>query len=156
MKKALLALLLTVTSCAGLVAVEKPAGEKPEKKAGGRSGMLPEKIEGVTESELGKFKAAMGKIAGDEAVKAAREHLAELKSRAEFASQAEKKDLRSDFETATEDLRKATRAALMKADKALTKDVIEKIQDAIEEQTRQRAKENGKGKKKAPEKTETK
>ena len=153
MKTPLLALLLSASLTLGLMAVEKPAGEKPEKKAGGkpggRGGMLPDKIEGVSDSELTRVKTAMGKIAGDEAVKAARERLTELKSRAEFASQAEKKDMRNDFEVASEDVRKATRTALQKADPSLSKDLLDKVFDAIEEQNKQRAKDSGKGKKKA-------
>jgi hypothetical protein len=150
MKNHLLAILLSATLALGASAVEKPAGEKPEKKAGGKPGgrasMIPDKIEGVSESDLNKVKAAMAKIGGDEAVKAAREHLADLKSRAEFASQAEKKDLRNDFEIAAEDLRKATRAALMKADHSLSKDLLDKVFDAIDEQNKQRMKENSKKK----------
>lgn len=150
MKTPLLALLLALCLTPGLQAADKPAGEKkPGAKAAGRGGMLPDKIEGVTEAELSKYKAAMAKAIGDENVKAAREHLADLKGRAEFASADEKKSLRKDFETAIEDVRKATREALMKADKTLTREVIDKIQDAIEDQMKQRAAENGKGKKKA-------
>lgn len=150
MKNRLLAILLSATLALSASAVEKPAGEKPEKKAGskfgGRGPMLPDKIEGVSESELNKVKAAMTKIGSDEGVKAAREHLTELKSRTEFASQAEKKDLRKDFEVAAEDLRKATRAALLKADHSLSKDLLDKVFDAMDEMNKQRAKENGKKK----------
>jgi hypothetical protein len=150
MKNLALTLALALGLTSGLRSAEKTAAVKPAAKADvqpgpERLGMLPEQIEGVTPEELAKFKIAMRAAWTDEKAKAAREHLAELRKQAEYASDDEKKKLRPDFESAMEELRIASRDAVAKADPSLSRETIEKIQDAIRERIKKRAAENAKG-----------
>lgn len=132
---------------------DTPAPESPRKsgssKFGGKGGFLPEEIDGVTPEQLNKCKAALFKTFQDEGVKAARAKQAELRKEAEYASDDEKKNLRTQFEDAQTELRKATKAAMMAADADITDDVADKVLDAVEERMKQRAQQfqqNGKKK----------
>jgi hypothetical protein len=131
---------------------EAPAGETPRKsggsKFGGKGGFLPEEIDGVTPEQLNKCKATFFKVFQDEGVKAARAKQAELRKEAEYASDDEKKNLRTQFEDVQVELRKATKAAMLAADADLTEDVVEKVLDAVEERMKQRGQQGfQKGKK---------
>jgi hypothetical protein len=132
---------------------DTPASDSPRKSGGskfaGKGGFLPEEIDGVTPEQLNKCKAAMFKTYQDEGVKAAREKLAELRKEAEYASDDEKKNLRTQFEDAMLDVRKATKAAILAADADITDDVADKVLDAVEERMKQRMQQfqqNGKKK----------
>ena len=132
---------------------DTPASDTPRKSGGskfaGKGGFLPEEIDGVTPEQLNKCKAAMFKTYQDEGVKAAREKLAELRKEAEYASDDEKKNLRTQFEDAMLDVRKATKAAILAADADITDDVADKVLDAVEERMKQRMQQfqqNGKKK----------
>ena len=72
-------------------------------------------------------------------MKAARVKQAELRKEAEYASDDEKKNLRTQFEDAQADLRKATKAAMLAADADISDDIADKVLDAIEERMKQRA-----------------
>jgi hypothetical protein len=131
---------------------DAPAAETPRKsgnsKFGGKGGFLPEEIDGVTPEQLNKCKVALFKTFQDEGVKAARAKQAELRKEAEYASDDEKKALRTQFEDAQAELRKATKAAMMAADADITDDVADKVLDAVEERMKQRAQQGfQKGKK---------
>ena len=145
MKHIVLAFLLALTITPGLSAADKPSGEphgrKPGEKFGPPAGLLPDKVDGVTEAELRKFKVAMAKCRNEEKIKEAREHLAEIRSRIEFAAADEKKSIRKDLDIAIEDLRKATREAVMKEEPSLSRETIDNIQDAIQERMRKLAQE---------------
>ena len=132
---------------------DTPAPESPRKsgssKFGGKGGFLPEEIDGVTPEQLNKCKVALFKTFQDDGVKAARAKQAELRKEAEYASDDEKKNLRTQFEDAQTELRKATKAAMMAADADITDDVADKVLDAVEERMKQRAQQfqqNGKKK----------
>ncbi|MEY4307094.1 MAG: hypothetical protein RJA95_462 [Verrucomicrobiota bacterium] len=122
---------------------DAPAGETPRKagssRFGGKGGFLPEEIDGVTPEQMNKCRAALFKTFQDEGVKAARAKQAELRKEAEYASDDEKKALRTQFEDAQAEIRKATKAAMIAADAELTEDVVDKVLDAIEERLKQRA-----------------
>jgi hypothetical protein len=122
---------------------EAPAGDTPRKqgnaKFGGKGGFLPEAIDGVTPEQLDKCKATFFKVFQDEAVKAVRAKQAELRKEAEYASDDEKKNLRTQFEELQLELRKASKAAMLAADPDLTEDVVDKVLDAVEERMKQRA-----------------
>jgi hypothetical protein len=132
---------------------DAPASDTPRKSGGskfaGKGGFLPEEIDGVTPEQLNKCKAAMFKTYQDEGVKAARDKLAELRKEAEYASDDEKKNLRTHFEDAMLDVRKATKGAILAADADITDDVADKVLDAVEERMKQRMQQfqqNGKKK----------
>ena len=131
---------------------EAPAADTPRKsggsKFGGKGSFLPDEIDGVTPEQLNKCKVALFKTFQDEGVKAARAKQAELRKEAEYASDDEKKNLRTQFEDAQLDLRKATKAAMLAADADLTEDVADKVLDAVEERMKQRAQQFQQGKKK--------
>ena len=126
-------------------ASDAPATETPRKSGGtrfgGKGGFLPDEIDGVTPEQLAKCKAALFKTFQDEGVKAARAKQAELRKEAEYASDDEKKNLRTQFEDAQQEIRKATKAAMLAADADLTDDSVDKVLDAIEERMKQRAKQ---------------
>lgn len=88
-------------------------------------------VDGVSKADMAKFRAVAGKTRQDPDVVAARNTLAELKKRAEYASDNDKKDLRGDFEAAMSDMRKANVNAILKADSSLSKDIAETIVDAV-------------------------
>jgi hypothetical protein len=155
MKTTLLFLLAATVALPAADGVDpKPA--KAERKAGpGRAAVIPD-IDGVAKEDMAKFRAAFAKAQQDEAVKAAREKLLEKRKSMEFATAAEKKDARAELEALAEDVRKANRAAIAKADASLAKETIEKITDALEDKLKERAKEAGAGKKGADAKTPAK
>ena len=140
MKTSLLALLFAATLCVSLPAADSASTKAATKKSGGRytPSILPE-IEGVAKEDMVRIRAAFAQAYQDPAIKAAKERLAELKANAEFASASEKKDMRSDFENAVGDLHKATKAALTKADPTLSRELIEKVMDAMEAKGREKA-----------------
>ena len=123
-----------------------PEGDVPEvprkqgtPKFGGKTGgFLPEEIEGVTPEKLNKCRMVLFKTFQDDGVKAARAKQAELRKEAEYASEDEKRNLRPQFEEAAEDVRKATKEAMLAADEELTADVVDKVLDAVEERMKQR------------------
>lgn len=132
---------------------DAPASDTPRRqggsKFGGKGGFLPEEIDGVTPEQLNKCRVALFKTFQDEGVKAARAKQAELRKEAEYASDDEKKNMRTQFEDAQVELRKATKAAMIAADADITDDVADKVLDAIEERMKQRAQQfqqNGKKK----------
>lgn len=132
---------------------DAPAGESPRRqgnsKFGGKGGFLPEEIDGVSAEQLNKCKAALFKTFQDEGVKAARAKQNELRKEAEYASDDEKKNLRTQFEDVQNEIRKATKAAMLAADPEIGDDVADKVLDAIEERMKQRAQQfqqNGKKK----------
>ncbi len=142
--KATLLFLLAAT-------VALPAADSPEAKPGkpakaGRAALVPD-IDGVAKEDMAKFRAAFAKAQSDEAVKAAREKQQEKRKSMEFATAAEKKDSRAELEALADDVRKALRAAIAKAEPSLSKDTIEKITDALEDKLKEKAKEAGAGKK---------
>jgi hypothetical protein len=123
--------------------VEAPVGDSPRKQGGSKfagktGGFLPEEIEGVTPEQLNKCKATFFKVFQDEGVKAVRAKQAELRKEAEYASDDEKKNLRTQFEDLQLELRKATKDAMLAADADLTEDVVEKVLDVVEERMKQR------------------
>ena len=69
---------------------------------------------------------------------------------------AEKKDARAELEALADDVRKALRAAIAKAEPSLSTETIEKITDAMEDKLKEKAKEAGAGKKGADAKTPAK
>ena len=125
---------------------EAPAGETPRKaggsRFGGKGGFLPDEIDGVTPEQLNKCKATFFKVFQDEGVKAARAKQTELRKEAEYASDDEKKNLRTQFEEVQLELRKATKAAMLAADADLTEDVVDKVLDVVEERMKQRAQQS--------------
>lgn len=132
--------------------VEAPAGDSPRKQGGSKfagksGGFLPEEIEGVTPEQLNKCKATFFKVFQDEGVKAVRAKQAELRKEAEYASDDEKKNLRTQFEDLQLELRKATKDAMLAADADLTEDVVDKVLDVVEERMKQRGQQFQKGKK---------
>ena len=96
-------------------------------------------VEGVSKEDLLKFRRAAAKLATDPALSAAREKIREIRQRAEFASDDEKKILRNESEAAIDKIVELTRAAIAKADPSLSPEVIIKISDALEKQQRTRA-----------------
>ena len=131
---------------------DAPAAEAPRQpgnsKFGGKGGFLPEEIEGVTPEQLNQCRVALFKTFQDEGVKAVRAKQAELRKEAEYASDDEKKTLRTQFEDTAAELRTATKTAMMAADADITNDVADKVLDAIEERMKQRAQQFQQGGKK--------
>lgn len=115
------------------------AAAKTEATAGKRAGaaqrpsVLPDEVEGVAKEELAKIKAAALKAFQDESVKAARERLAEVRSRLEFATGAEKKDIATDARRATDEVRSALLAAICKNDGTIKMEALEKVMDAMDD-----------------------
>ena len=155
MKTTLLFLLAATVALPAADGADAKATKAERKAAGGRATAVPD-IDGVAKEDMAKFRAAFVKAQQDEAVKAAREKLLEKRKSMEFATAAEKKDARSEMEALAEDVRKANRAAIAKADASLAKETIEKISEAIEDKLKERAKEAGAGKKGADAKTPAK
>jgi len=136
--------LLTISFLGLLVSAHAAdTSDAPAKKRPGLNAVpqIPE-VDGVTKEEIEKFKAAYLKSNTDENVKAARAKLQDFRSRMQYASADEKKDLRTEGQGLAEELRKALRAAIAKNDSTLKKDTIDKIADAIEDNLKAKAKEN--------------
>ena len=132
---------------------EIPASESPRKSGspkfggGNKGGFLPEEIDGVSPEQLSKCKVALFKTFQDETVKAARAKLTELRKEAEYASDDDKKNMRTQFEDIANEVRQATKAAVLAADAELTDEVVDKVLDAVEERMKQRGQGFQKGKK---------
>ena len=124
---------------------ENPRQSGNSQFGGGRGNFLPEEIEGVTKDDIAKFRGAYFKTFQDEEVQAARAKMTELRKEAEYASDDQKKGMKADFEEATENMRKASKAALMKAEPALSEDAVDKIMTSVEK----RMKARGQAQKKA-------
>jgi len=126
-----------------LLAAETPATKAdPTRTPAGRAmleKLIPD-VEGVSKAEMAKFRAASPKAQQDPAVIAVRDKLNELRKRAEFAGQDEKKEMRGEFEGAAELNRNALKAAYRKADPTLAKETIEKVIEAFEDKARARIK----------------
>jgi len=155
MKTTLLFLLAATVALPAADGADTKTTKAERKAAGGRATTVPD-IDGVSKEDMTKFRAAFIKAQQDEAVKAAREKLAAKRKSMEFATAAEKKDSRTELEALAEDVRKANRAAIAKADASLSTETIEKITDGIEDKLKERAKEAGAGKKGADAKTPAK
>jgi hypothetical protein len=123
----------------------KPAGEAPRaptrKAETAPLGLLPDSIEGVTPAQLDRCRVALLKTFKDDGVKDARARIVELRKEAVYASDAQKRALRQDLETAVLDLRQATKAAMLAADDSLTAELTDKVLDAWEDLIKQRAKQ---------------
>jgi predicted HicB family RNase H-like nuclease len=133
----LLALFLAATAltAADTPAPTTPATAKPANTAS-VPGML--EVEGVSREELLKFRRAAAKTAADPEIQAAREKIQEIRKQAEFASDDEKKSMRSELEATVDKLVELTRAAIAKADPSLSKETIIKVSEAYEKQQRSR------------------
>ena len=95
-------------------------------------------VEGVSAEDMAKIRVAfMRTFSTSEEVKAARAHLMELGKQAEFASDQEKKDMKADFEEATEAMRKTLRTAIMENDPSLSEETIDTVIEAMEQRRRQ-------------------
>jgi len=127
--------------------VQPPAAKKKagKKVAGKAAPFVPEKVEGVSEEQLAKIREQLPKAYMSDGAAAARKRLAELKEQTEFASALEKKDMRTDFENATYDMRKALKEAMIAADPAIEKGAVDRVFAEIENINRERA-EAAKGK----------
>ncbi len=93
-------------------------------------------VEGVSPEDMKKFRVAALAAQKDPQVKELKAKQNEMRKQAEFASVDEKKNMRSDFEVLTADMRKANIAAIGKAAPSLAKETLEKIMEAIEERTK--------------------
>ena len=81
---------------------------------------LPE-VEGVSREQLLKFRRAAAQTAADPEILAARAKIQEIRKQAEFASDDEKKSMRSELEATVDRLVEVTRAAIAKADPSLSR-----------------------------------
>ena len=138
MPRPLLALIL---AAAALTAADTAAPTAPAANAAVPG--MPE-VEGVSREDLLKFRRAAAKTAANPEIKAAREKIQELRKQAEFASDDEKKSLRSEVETTVDKLVELTRAAIAQADPSLSKETIVKVSEAFEKQQRARAQDANK------------
>ena len=102
-------------------------------------------IPGVSNDDLKTFRTAAMKARSEPSVKALRNKLDELKKRAEYASQEEKRDLRGEAEGLTADIHKATLEAITQLAPSLKKDSTETILYEIEKRMKALALK-GKGK----------
>lgn len=80
-------------------------------------------------------------------MKTARENLAEVRTRLEFATGAEKKDIAADARRAVDEIRSATIAAIRKNDESIKLEPLEKVMDAIEDKRAKALEGMKKGKK---------
>ena len=134
----------------------EPAAKAGKRAAGGaaqRQAVVPDEVEGVTKEELAKIKVAALKAFQDESVKAARERMAEVRSRLEFATGAEKKDIAADARRAVDEVRNALLTAICKNDASIKMMSLEKVKDAMDAQRTKVT--DGAKKKKAAEKAPT-
>jgi len=123
----------------------KPDGkrDKPAARENQQAALLAE-VDGVSKADMAKFRAVAGRTRQDPDVAAARNALVELRKRAEYASADEKKDMRGEFESAANDLRKANVNAILKADPSLSKNTVETIVDAVSERQKASAQKGAK------------
>jgi predicted HicB family RNase H-like nuclease len=145
MRRPLLALILAAAAltAADTAAPTAPAATTAKPAADAAVPGMPE-VEGVSREDLLKFRRAAAKTAANPEIKAAREKIQELRKQAEFASDDEKKSLRSEVETTVDKLVELTRAAIAQADPSLSKETIVKVSEAFEKQQRARAQEANK------------
>lgn len=137
MPRPLLALFLAATA---LTAADAPAPTTPSKAKPATTASLPSlpEVEGVSREDLLKFRRAAAKTAADPEIQTARDKIQEIRKQAEFASDDEKKSMRSEVEAIVDKLVELTRTAIAKADPSLPKESIEKISAALEKQQRSR------------------
>jgi hypothetical protein len=145
MPRPLLALFLAAAalSAADTAAPTAPAATTAKPAANAAVPGMPE-VEGVSREDLLKFRRAAAKTAANPEIKAAREKIQEFRKQAEFASDDEKKSLRSEVETTVDKLVELTRTAIAQADPSLSKETIVKVSEAFEKQQRARAQEANK------------
>ncbi len=115
-----------------------------------RQAVVPDEVDGVTKEELAKIKVAALKAFQDESVKAARERMADTRSRLEFASGAEKKGIVADARRAVDEVRSAIMTAISTNDPSIKMMSLEKVMDAMDTQRTKAT--DGLKKKKAAEK----
>ena len=137
MSRPFLALFLAATA---LTAADSPAPTTPSTAKPATTASVPgmTEVEGVSREDLLKFRRAAGKTATDPEIQAARDKIQEIRKQAEFASDDEKKSMRSELEAIVDKLVQLTRAAIAKADPSLSKETISKVSDAFEKQQRSR------------------
>ena len=137
MPRPLLAFFLAATA---LTAADAPAPTTPSTAKPATTASVPgmPEVEGVSREDLLKFRRAAGQTAADPEIQAARDKIQEIRKQAEFASDDEKKSMRSELEAIVDKLVQLTRAAIAKADPSLSKETISKVSDAFEKQQRSR------------------
>ena len=137
MSRPSLALFLAATA---LTAADSPAPTTPSTAKPATTASVPgmPEVEGVSREDLLKFRRAAAKTATDPEIQAARDKIQEIRKQAEFASDDEKKSMRSELEAIGDKLVQLTRAAIAKEDPSLSKETISKVSDAFEKQQRSR------------------
>ena len=137
MSRPFLALFLAATA---LTAADSPAPTTPSTAKPATTASAPgmPEVEGVSREDLLKFRRAAAKTATDPEIQAARDKIQEIRKQAEFASDDEKKSMRSELEAIVDKLVQLTRAAIAKEDPSLSKETISKVSDAFEKQQRSR------------------
>lgn len=137
MSRPFLALFLAATA---LTAADAPAPTTPSTANTATTASVPgmPEVEGVSREDLLKFRRAAAKTAADPEIQAARDKIQEIRKQAEFASDDEKKSMRSELEAVVDKLVQLTRGAIAKADPSLSKETISKVSDAFEKQQRSR------------------
>ena len=137
MSRPFLALFLAATA---LTAADSPAPTTPSTAKPATTASVPgmPEVEGVSREDLLKFRRAAAKTATDPEIQAARDKIQEIRKQAEFASDDEKKSMRSELEAIVDKLVQLTRAAIAKEDPSLSKETISKVSDAFEKQQRSR------------------
>jgi hypothetical protein len=125
---------------AALTAADAPAPTTPSTAKSATTASVPgmPEVEGVSREDLLKFRRAAAKTATDPEIQAARDKIQEIRKQAEFASDDEKKSMRSELEAVVDKLVQLTRGAIAKADPSLSKETISKVSDAFEKQQRSR------------------
>ena len=138
MSRPFLALFLAATA---LTAADSPAPTTPSTAKPATTASVPgmPEVEGVSREDLLKFRRAAAKTATDPEIQAARDKIQEIRKQAEFASDDEKKSMRSELEAIVDKLVQLTRAAIAKEDPSLSKETISKVSDAFEKQQRSRS-----------------
>lgn len=140
MKTPCLALLLIAGALSAAEPAAKPGSDRPAPNRAMLEKLIPD-VEGVSQEQMMKFRAASPRAQQDPAVIAAKAKLAELRQRAEFAGAEEKREMRGEFEGVTQLNRDALMAAYAKADPTLAKETIAKVIEAFEDKARARMKE---------------
>ncbi len=137
MPRPFLTLFLAATA---LTAADSPAPTTPSTAKPATTASVPgmPEVEGVSREDLLKFRRAAAKTATDPEIQAARDKIQEIRKQAEFASDDEKKSMRSELEAIGDKLVQLTRAAIAKEDPSLSKETISKVSDAFEKQQRSR------------------
>ncbi len=137
MPRPFLTLFLAATA---LTAADSPAPTTPSTAKPATTASVPgmPEVEGVSREDLLKFRRAAAKTATDPEIQAARDKIQEIRKQAEFASDDEKKSMRSELEAIVDKLVQLTRAAIAKEDPSLSKETISKVSDAFEKQQRSR------------------